>query len=80
MGQVTLPLPKLGLTMEEGTVLEWHVAVGDEIEAGAEVVTIETDKVDNTVESPCSGRIAEILVEPGTTCDVGTPLCLIEES
>lgn len=75
-----LLLPKLGLTMEEGTVLEWHVAVGDALAVGDDVVTVETEKVDNTIDSPCAGLVTEILVEAGVTCDVGTPLCLVEES
>ena len=49
-------MPKLGLTMEEGTILEWLVEDGAEITAGMPVLRIETDKVEGDVESPASGR------------------------
>lgn len=45
-------MPKLGLTMEEGTILEWLVEDGAEITAGMPVLRIETDKVESDVESP----------------------------
>lgn len=50
-------MPKLGLTMEEGTILEWLVADGDVIQAGTPVLRIETDKVESDVEATNTGRI-----------------------
>ena len=58
-------LPKWGVTMQEATVTEWLVSVGDRIEVGQPVATVETDKVDGEVESPAAGMITEILVEAG---------------
>lgn len=52
---VEFPMPKLGLTMEEGTIVEWLVADGSEVEQGAAVLTIETDKVESDVEASGSG-------------------------
>jgi pyruvate dehydrogenase E2 component (dihydrolipoamide acetyltransferase) len=51
-------MPKLGLTMEEGTITEWLVADGDEVRAGAAVLVIETDKTETEVESAGSGRLS----------------------
>ena len=48
-------MPKLGLTMEEGTILEWLVEDGATITAGMPVLRIETDKVESDVESPAAG-------------------------
>lgn len=48
-------MPKLGLTMEEGTITEWLVETGTAVEAGTAVLTIETDKVDTDVEASDSG-------------------------
>jgi pyruvate dehydrogenase E2 component (dihydrolipoamide acetyltransferase) len=48
-------MPKLGLTMEEGTILEWLVEDGATITAGMAVLRIETDKVESDVESPAAG-------------------------
>lgn len=53
-------MPKLGLTMEEGLILEWLVEDGTEVTEGTPVLIIQTDKVDTEVEAPGSGRIAII--------------------
>jgi len=50
-------MPKLGLTMEEGKIIEWLVDDGASVEAGTPVLRIETDKVESDVESPTSGRL-----------------------
>jgi pyruvate/2-oxoglutarate dehydrogenase complex dihydrolipoamide acyltransferase (E2) component len=78
MSRVEVLLPKLGLTMEDGTVLEWHVSAGNEVSSGTDVVTIGADKADTTIESPCDGRVEAILVNVGETCEVGALLCVIE--
>ena len=57
-------MPKLGLTMEEGTILEWLVEDGAIISAGLAVLRIETDKVESDVESPAAGVLHR-------TADVG---------
>lgn len=56
-------MPKLGLTMEEGTILEWLVADGERVEPGTPVLRIETDKVESDVESSGAGvfhRVASV--------------------
>jgi pyruvate dehydrogenase E2 component (dihydrolipoamide acetyltransferase) len=53
-------MPKLGLTMEEGTILEWLVEDGTEITQGMAVLRIETDKVESDVESPGDGRFHRV--------------------
>ena len=50
-------MPKLGLTMEEGTILEWLIADGDAVEIGAAILRIETDKTETDVEAATSGRL-----------------------
>lgn len=69
-----LLMPKLGLTMTEGTVIEWPVAVGDTFARGAVCVVVETDKVANEIEAPDAGRLTKILVPTGETVPVGTVL------
>lgn len=64
-------MPKLGLTMEEGTILEWLVADGDRIQPGTPVLRIETDKVESDVESPSAGRI-HLSGEVGQSYPCGT--------
>lgn len=53
-------MPKLGLTMEEGTITEWLVGEGDTVIAGTAVLRIETDKTETDVEAPASGRLHQI--------------------
>ena len=50
-------MPKLGLTMEEGTIVEWMVAEGERVRPGTAVVVVETDKVTTEVEVPDGGRL-----------------------
>jgi pyruvate dehydrogenase E2 component (dihydrolipoamide acetyltransferase) len=50
-------MPKLGLTMEAGTILDWLVADGDEVAQGVAVLVIETDKVESEVEASGSGLL-----------------------
>ncbi len=50
-------MPKLGLTMEEGTIAEWLVADGETVESGTPVLRIETDKTETDVEAAFSGRL-----------------------
>jgi pyruvate dehydrogenase E2 component (dihydrolipoamide acetyltransferase) len=55
---VEFQMPKLGLTMEEGLILEWLVPDGAEVAEGTPVLIVQTDKVDTEVEAPATGRIA----------------------
>ncbi len=69
-----LLMPKLGLTMEEGTLIEWYVKEGDSFEEGDIIFAVETEKLTNEVEANQSGEILEILVEEGETVAVKTPV------
>lgn len=70
-------LPKWGLTMEDGTVVAWHVSVGDRVNEGDVLAEVETEKVENELLAPCDGIVAKILVEEEETVDVGTVLAVI---
>jgi pyruvate dehydrogenase E2 component (dihydrolipoamide acetyltransferase) len=63
-------MPKLGLTMEEGTIVRWLVADGAEVAAGNAVLLVETDKVETEVECPADGRI-QLLGREGDTYQCG---------
>ncbi len=69
--------PAAGESVTEGTILEWHVKVGDEIKADATIVEISTDKVDVELPSPASGVVTELLVEEGDTVTVGQVIARI---
>src|SRR3954469_8623111 len=67
-------MPQMGVSVSEGTIVEWRKRVGDWVEYEEAIVDISTDKIDTEVPSPAAGRVAEIVVEVGTTVDVGTVL------
>src|SRR4051794_26058531 len=70
-------MPQMGVSVAEGTVVEWKKQVGDWIEADEIIAAISTDKIDTDVESPATGRVAEIIVGVGETVDVGTVMARI---
>jgi pyruvate/2-oxoglutarate dehydrogenase complex dihydrolipoamide acyltransferase (E2) component len=71
---VDVTMPQMGVSVAEGTIVAWRIGVGDAIEAEQTILEISTDKIDSEVPAPVSGTLAEILVEPDTTVDVGTVL------
>ena len=73
-----LVMPKLGLTMTEGVLLEWHVGAGDEFRAGDMLFVVETEKVANEVQADIDGIIDELLVEEGDIVPVGMPLATLK--
>jgi pyruvate/2-oxoglutarate dehydrogenase complex dihydrolipoamide acyltransferase (E2) component len=73
-------LPKWGMTMQEGTISAWHVAAGDAVSEGDVLATVETDKVDADLEAPASGVLDEIIVQAGTTVEVGSVIARIRST
>ncbi len=69
--------PAAGESVTEGTILEWHVKIGDFIKVDDTIVEISTDKVDVELPSPASGTIVEILAEEGDTVGVGQVIARI---
>lgn len=70
-------MPKLGLTMEHGTLLRWLKTEGDLVTAGSVIAEFETEKTTATLEAPCDGRMGRILVGEGQKVKVTTLLCHI---
>src|SRR5271167_1449686 len=69
--------PAAGESVSEGTILEWHVKVGDPIKADETIVEISTDKVDLELPAPASGTVSEILIAEGETVTVGQVIARI---
>ena len=63
-------MPKLGLTMTEGTVSKWLKKVGDAVSEGEPLFEVETDKLTNTIEASASGVLRHLFVEEGVTVPV----------
>jgi len=71
-------MPQMGVSVAEGTIVEWRKRPGDWVEADETVCVVTTDKVDVEIPSPAAGRLAEVLVPEGDTVDVGTPLAALD--
>jgi pyruvate/2-oxoglutarate dehydrogenase complex dihydrolipoamide acyltransferase (E2) component len=75
---VEVTMPQMGVSVADGTIIEWRKRPGDWIEADEPICDVSTDKVDVEIPSPASGRVGELLVEPGVTVPVGTLLARID--
>jgi pyruvate/2-oxoglutarate dehydrogenase complex dihydrolipoamide acyltransferase (E2) component len=74
---VDVTMPQMGVSVAEGTVVEWKKRPGDWVEADETICEVSTDKIDTEVPSPATGRVTEVLVEVDITVDVGTVLARI---
>jgi pyruvate dehydrogenase E2 component (dihydrolipoamide acetyltransferase) len=73
-------IPKWGMTMTEGTVLEWHAKEGDKIERGQELLEVESTKVNNVVEATVSGILRRIVIKEGEIAPVGALIGVIADA
>ena len=80
MARVEVLLPQWGMGMSEGTLLTWHKAVGDSVTEDEPLAEVEAEKVEETLESPATGTLSEILVNEGDTIEVRTVVAVIETS
>jgi len=72
-----IKMPKLGLSMQKGTIVKWLFKEGERVEKGEPLLEIETEKIVNEVESPISGILLKIYVHEGETAPILTPLGVI---
>jgi pyruvate/2-oxoglutarate dehydrogenase complex dihydrolipoamide acyltransferase (E2) component len=77
-GVVEVTMPQMGVSIAEGTVVEWKKKPGDTVEADEPLLEISTDKAESELPAPAAGRLAEVLIEVGQTVEVGTVLARIE--
>jgi pyruvate dehydrogenase E2 component (dihydrolipoamide acetyltransferase) len=75
-----LGMPKWGLSMTEGHLIEWLVDEGDEVAVGDEVAEVETDKLNGAVESPVAGVLRRRVASPGEVIPVGGLLAVIADA
>ena len=75
---VDVIMPKMGESINEGTILEWRIKVGDVIQLDEILLEIGTDKVDSVIPSSAAGIILEILAEPNDIKEVGEVIARID--
>ncbi len=73
-----IKLPPLGEGVEEAVVIEWACAVGEVVQAGDALMSVELDKVDTDVPSPVTGTVSELAADPGDVVTVGQVICTVE--
>lgn len=75
-----LTMPKLGMTMDEGTVHAWFKQEGDAVREGEPLLSVLTDKIDIEVDAPVSGIVRKIFVGEGETVPINTPIAIIADA
>jgi pyruvate/2-oxoglutarate dehydrogenase complex dihydrolipoamide acyltransferase (E2) component len=76
MYEVTMP--KMGMAMEDGEIVEWHVEEGAYINEGDFVLTILTEKATVEIESPITGLLVEIRSKAGEIVPIGGIIAIID--
>jgi len=79
-GLVKLGMPKWGLSMTEGTVVEWLVEEGAELNKGDEIIEVESEKINNSIEAPAPGVLRRRVAAEGDVLPVGGLLGVIADT
>merc|ERR1711939_1012898 len=77
-GEVIIKVPQMAESISEGTLSTFSKQVGDSVDQDEEVASIETDKIDVSVNAPEAGKITELLVNEGDTVTVGQEIAKME--
>ena len=80
MAKIELIMPKMGESVAEATIINWHKEVGDSVEMDETVIEIATDKVDSEVPSSTDGVLVEKLFDIDAVVKVGEAFAIIETS
>ena len=78
MAKVEIPMPQLGESLTEGTIIKWLKKPGDSIKKDETLLEISTDKVDSEIPSPVSGIVTKLLFEEGKVVLIKTIIAEIE--
>ena len=76
---INITMPRLSDTMEQGTVVKWHVNAGDTVSSGDVIADIETDKATMELESFDDGIVASLAIGEGKTINVGETIIILAE-
>lgn len=73
-----LKMPKMGESITEGTIINWLIAEGDTFEEGDIILEVATDKVDNEVPAPITGKLVNTLFQAKDVVPVGEVIAVLE--
>lgn len=76
--KIKLKLPRVGMNMEEATIVAWHKLPGETFANGEALYEFETEKVTQVFEASADGRLVEICVPEGEEAQVGDVVCVVE--
>jgi len=76
--RVTLKLARVGMTMEEATIVKWHKRPGQTFKTGEPLYEIETEKVNQEIAATSNGTMVEIYAREGEIVKVGSQVCAVE--
>ncbi len=80
MNKIEFKMPKMGESITEGTIIEWHVKVGESFNEGDVLLEVATDKVDNEVPATASGIMVEHKFSNGDVVPIGAVIAILETS
>jgi pyruvate/2-oxoglutarate dehydrogenase complex dihydrolipoamide acyltransferase (E2) component len=75
---IEIAMPQMGISIAEGTIVEWRKRPGDWVDADEPVCDVSTDKIDVEIPSPAAGRLGRIVAETGETVAVGAVLAQLD--
>ena len=78
MDEIKVIMPKLGMMMTKGTIIEWKKKEGDEVKKEEAIAVIESEKITSDLEAPRGGILKKILHVEGEEVVVGEPIAIIE--
>jgi pyruvate/2-oxoglutarate dehydrogenase complex dihydrolipoamide acyltransferase (E2) component len=73
-----LKLSRIGMNMEEATIVKWYKQAGQSFKAGEPLYEIETEKVDQEIAATSDGMMIEIYADEGQIVKVGSPVCAVD--
>ncbi|VAW07604.1 Dihydrolipoamide acetyltransferase component (E2) of acetoin dehydrogenase complex [hydrothermal vent metagenome] len=72
-------VPKWGLSMDEGELVQWNISPGDEVTVGQEIAEIETSKIAGPVEAAVAGKVRRLIAEEGEILPVGALMVVLAD-
>ncbi|AEK73161.1 branched-chain alpha-keto acid dehydrogenase subunit E2 [Thermococcus sp. 4557] len=78
MKRVNVIMPKLGMTMKKGEIVEWKKKAGEHVKKGEVIAVVQSEKLTGEIEAPENGHLVEILHDVGAEVPVGEVIAIIE--